>query len=124
MLVMLDNRNDGGRFGCENDECRFPVGTHLVELTGNAAAYNATSPAQPLDQVDHGAERGRAVESERAVFEQQRAGQGLSRLRAADAAIGGRADGHEFEQFAGGRDAEPRTMWWRTRRRGSRRCRS
>jgi alpha-amylase len=51
MLVLLDNRNDGGVSDVKRMQVDFSAGTHLVELTGNAAAYNATSPAQPLAQT-------------------------------------------------------------------------
>ena len=51
MLVMLDNRNDAGVSSVSAMNVDLPVGTRLVELTGNAAAYNATSPAQSLDEV-------------------------------------------------------------------------
>lgn len=53
MLVLLDNRNDNGVSG-PNDtvlNTDFVAGTHLVELTGNAAAYNATNPVTPLATV-------------------------------------------------------------------------
>jgi hypothetical protein len=51
MLVVLDNRNDTGVSAVKAMKIDLPVGTRLVELTGNAAAYNATSPAQQLDEV-------------------------------------------------------------------------
>jgi len=44
MLVLLDNRNDAGSSDVKTMNVDFTVGTHLVELTGNAAANG-------LDQV-------------------------------------------------------------------------
>ncbi len=38
MLVLLDNRNDGGVSDVKTMNVDFAAGTHLVELTGNAAA--------------------------------------------------------------------------------------
>ncbi len=38
MLVLLDNRNDGGVSDVKTMDVDFAAGTHLVELTGNAAA--------------------------------------------------------------------------------------
>ena len=50
MLVMFDNRNDSGESPVKTMDVDLPVGTRLVELTGNAAAYNATSLDQSLDE--------------------------------------------------------------------------
>ncbi len=46
MLVLLDNRNDVGVSSIKTMDVDFPVGTPLVELTGNAAASG-----QSLDEV-------------------------------------------------------------------------
>ena len=46
MLVLLDNRNDVGISSIKTMDVDFPVGTPLVELTGNAAASG-----QALDEV-------------------------------------------------------------------------
>ena len=51
MLVLLDNRNDGGVSDVKSMNVDLPTGTHMVELTGNAAAYNATNPTQSLPEV-------------------------------------------------------------------------
>ena len=46
MLVLLINHNDAGISGNKTMNTDFPSGTHLVELTGNAAAYNAEVGSQ------------------------------------------------------------------------------
>jgi alpha-amylase len=48
MLVALSNHNGTGVSANKTMSTDFPNGTHLVELTGNAAAYNAEVGSQAL----------------------------------------------------------------------------
>jgi hypothetical protein len=50
MLVLLSNRNDGG-FDTRNIDVNLGYGTHLVELTGNAAAWNTQSGNNDISEV-------------------------------------------------------------------------
>ncbi len=49
-LVMLSNRNDGG-FDARTMSVDFPLGSRLVELTGNAARANATLGAGTIPET-------------------------------------------------------------------------
>jgi glycosidase len=51
MLVALANHGGSGVSGLKTMNTDFASDTRLVELTGNAAAYNATSPPQTLPLV-------------------------------------------------------------------------
>ncbi len=51
MLVALANHNGAGISGNKTMSTDFSDGTHLVELTGNAAAYNASVGSQALATV-------------------------------------------------------------------------